>query len=161
VQTRRPCWFAVINPGKSNGHKEKWRLKILSGTVGEGRVEALLSNFTGQHPEGDYQDPTPGNNVAAIRVQLLPGTGGLPAPASIDPSASPSPSPSSVSASQSPASATPTEPPLSASSSSAALDNTMWWWTAAAVLALLAALVVSLMLRHRRRAVTASSNMEQ
>ena len=88
--TRRQCFFRVIDPGKANGRKETWRLRILSGQVADGRFTAALYNATGQHPHYDYEDPTPANNEAAIRISVLPAAHapGLP-PA--DASGSPAP----------------------------------------------------------------------
>ncbi|MEV0458285.1 LPXTG cell wall anchor domain-containing protein [Catellatospora methionotrophica] len=73
-KTNLDCWFVVVKPGAANARRVTWPLKIVSATVGEGRVTATLSNMTGQHPEADYEDPTPADNTAPIRVSVL-GTG--------------------------------------------------------------------------------------
>jgi hypothetical protein len=72
--TRRQCFFQAINPGKANARKETWRLRILSGQVSDGEFTASLFNATGQHPHYDYEDPTPANNEAAIRITVLPAS---------------------------------------------------------------------------------------
>ncbi|MFD0599306.1 LPXTG cell wall anchor domain-containing protein [Catellatospora coxensis] len=63
-----------------------WPLKIVSSRVGEGSVVAQLANMTGVQPEGDFADPTPGNNNAVVRVVVAPS--GQPNPGD---SVSPSP----------------------------------------------------------------------
>ncbi len=77
--TFRQCWFAVIEPGAAKAHKQTWKVKILSPEVGEGKVTASLGNSTGAQPEGDYVDPTPADNTAPIRIEVLvavPSSGG-------------------------------------------------------------------------------------
>ncbi|MEU8004440.1 LPXTG cell wall anchor domain-containing protein [Catellatospora sp. NPDC049111] len=70
-KTSMSCWFNVVHPGAANARRVTWPLKIVSATVGEGSINATLSNPNGQHPENDYEDPTPANNTAAIRVSVL------------------------------------------------------------------------------------------
>ncbi len=159
LQTLRNCWFPVVRAGQANARKETWRLKILSSQVGEGKVAAQLQNATGRHPEGDFEDPTPANNVAAIRIRFtttvaLPGAPMAPAD-----SAASSELPLSASAAPGETlSEGAAAPSVQSSSVSVAgggwkLTGSTVGWTAAAALAAVAALLPFLVARRRRSAL--------
>ncbi|WP_203688477.1 LPXTG cell wall anchor domain-containing protein [Catellatospora coxensis] len=86
TKTAISCWFLVVEPGAADARRVSWPLKIVSSRVGEGSVVAQLANMTGVQPEGDFADPTPGNNNAVVRVVVAPS--GQPNPGD---SVSPSP----------------------------------------------------------------------